>query len=150
MLTLAGKFLNCTAETQKLLLLFIYFFFFCFSTDMLPDIMTRCCCSNHREKDKQESLQTWPIYVLFFDYSSLASCLPGNTAAAQTAACGHPLTSIPNGSLPLWQMLYRFDSLLQLFHVGTFGLGGGESVFGLFHTDALLVSLHPNFSLMTW
>lgn len=46
-------------------------------------------------------------------------------------------------------MLYCFDSLLQLFHVGTFGLGGGRRVFGRVHPDALLVPLLPNLSLVT-
>lgn len=129
---------------------FVFVFFFpliCFQID----IMTRFCCTKHRGGGKRNRNpgrhDQYIQYVLYFFPPSLASCLPGNTTGAKTAACGHLLTSIPNGSLPLWQMLYCFDSSLQLFPVGTCGVHGGNGVSGSFHPDAVLVSLLPNLSL---
>lgn len=129
-------------------------FCFLFSTDMLPNRHNDQVLLHQTQGvggggEKQESRQTRPIYTvcIVFYPPSLASCLPGNTTGAKTAACGHLLTSIPNGSLPLWQMLYCFDSSLQLFPVGTCRVHGGNGVSGSFHPDAVLVSLLPNLSL---
>lgn len=131
------------AETQKLLL-------FLFFTDTLPKGQNnQVLLHQPLGKKTNQNPGRHDQYMHHYYYSGLAWSLPGNTTGAQTAACGHPLTSIPNGSLPLWQMLYCFDSLLQLFHVGTFGLGGGRSVLGSSHPDALLVSPLPSLSLMT-
>lgn len=134
---------------KKLLFLFS-------STDMLPNRHNDQVLLHQTQGEKKKKRETGipadttNIYVLYFSPPSLASCLPGNTTGAKTAACGHLLTSIPNGSLPLWQMLYCFDSLLQLFHVGTCGVHDGNGVSGSFHPDAVFGVSASQFEPQTW
>lgn len=146
--TLAGKFWSWVVLQKHK----NFCFCFLFSTDMLPNrhndqVLLHQTQGGKKERETGIPADTTNMYVLYLFSPSLASCLHGNTTGAKTAACGHLLTSIPNGSLPLWQMLYCFDSLLQLFHVGTCGVHDGNGVSGSFHPDAVLVSLLPNLSL---